>query len=145
MRERSKFLGSMVGGAVGDALGYPIEFMSAEEIKREFGAAGVTDFVLHDGIAEISDDTQMSLFTAAGLLLGMTRGMLRGFLAAPFEYVDYTYRDWYRTQTRPYPIPQGERRYSWLANVKELYHRRAPGNTCLSVLGRGVEARWNVP
>ena len=111
--------------------------MSAEEIKREFGAAGVTDFVLHDGIAEISDDTQMSLFTAAGLLLGMTRGMLRGFLAASFEYVDYTYRDWYRTQTRPYPIPQGERRYSWLANVKELYHRRAPGNTCLSVLGRG--------
>lgn len=137
MRERSKFLGSMVGGAVGDALGYPVEFMSADEIGRRFGAADVTDYVLHDGIAEISDDTQMSLFTAAGLLLGLTRGMLRGFLAAPYEYTSYCYQDWYRTQTGPYPIPKGERRYSWLANVKELYHRRAPGNTCLSALGQG--------
>ncbi len=136
MRERSKFLGSMVGGAVGDALGYPIEFMSAEEIGKKFGAGGITDYILHNGVAEISDDTQMSLFTAAGLLLGLTRGMLRGFLAEPFEYVDYTYRDWYRTQTSPYPIPKGER-YSWLANVKELYHCRAPGNTCLSALATG--------
>ncbi len=142
MREQSKFLGSMVGGAVGDALGYPIEFMSAEEIGRKFGASGVTDYILHDGIAEISDDTQMSLFTAAGLVLGVTRGMTRGFLAAPFEYVHYTYQEWYRTQTRPYPIPKGESRYSWLTNVKELYHRRAPGNTCLSALAQGG---WGTP
>lgn len=135
MQTCEKFLGCMIGSAVGDALGYPVEFMSAEDIKREFGEAGVTDFVLHNGVAEISDDTQMSLFTAAGLLLGMTRGMERGFLMPPYMYTMYCYRDWYCTQTEPYPIPKGNS-YSWLMNVKELYHRRSLGNTCLSALGQ---------
>ncbi len=137
MREQSKFLGCIVGGAVGDALGYPIEFKSDAEIEARFGSAGVTRYILKDGVAEISDDTQMTLFTAAGLLLGLTRGMLRGFSAAPHEYIPYCYEDWYRTQTGPYPMYENER-HSWLANVEKLYRCRAPGVTCLTALQGGA-------
>ena len=65
----------MVGGAVGDALGYPVEFDSWTRICRRYGRQGITRYQLdRTGLALISDDTQMALFTAAGVLLGMTRG-----------------------------------------------------------------------
>lgn len=137
MRGQDKFLGALIGGAAGDALGYPVEFDSANEILAEYGDAGVTQYKLRGGIAQISDDTQMTLFTAAGLLTGLTREMHRGFLADPSDYIIYGYRDWYRTQTTPFSMREGER-YSWLSNVKQLYNRRAPGMTCLSALQEGV-------
>jgi len=37
---RDRFVGCMLGGAIGDALGYPIEFeRSAGDIVARFGAA----------------------------------------------------------------------------------------------------------
>ena len=78
MRENSKLtphakdqvLGCMVCGAVGDALGYAVEFASYDSIVNKYGEKGITRFDLdRHGVAEISDDTQMSLFTAAGILL----------------------------------------------------------------------------
>ena len=66
---KNKVLGSMIGGAVGDALGYPVEFMSYHGIIVKYGRNGITRYELNkDGIAEISDDTQMTLFTANGTL-----------------------------------------------------------------------------
>lgn len=65
----NKCRGSLVGGAVGDALGYAVEFSSLNEIRKIYGQRGITDYKLNSsGIAEFSDDTQMSLFTAEGLL-----------------------------------------------------------------------------
>ena len=55
-----KVRGSMIGGAIGDALGYQIEF------DRDVEPRAVTQFT--DGVGIISDDTQMTLFTACGLL-----------------------------------------------------------------------------
>ena len=63
--------GSLFGGAVGDALGYPIEFMSEDKIFSIYGRQGIQEYAL-DGSsvrALISDDTQMSLFTADGILV----------------------------------------------------------------------------
>ena len=91
--ERSKYLdkvrGCMFGGAIGDALGYTVEFSSEQEIFSKYGAAGITEYELdhHTGKALISDDTQMSLFTANGLLFGDTRGKLRGIRTEPRHYV----------------------------------------------------------
>lgn len=59
MTRLSRIKGCLLGGAIGDALGYPIEFMSAEHIYHRYGLAGLTDYVLTDGIAQISDDTQV--------------------------------------------------------------------------------------
>lgn len=70
VKETEKYLdkirGSLFGGAVGDALGYPVEFMSENEIFTYFGQGGIRDYVLDSatGMALISDDTQMTMFTA---------------------------------------------------------------------------------
>ena len=71
MRNTDKFRGCLIGGAAGDALGYAVEFKSEDEIFSEYGKDGITeyDLILDDDVAEISDDTQMTLFTAEGMLL----------------------------------------------------------------------------
>lgn len=137
MRDLNKFKGCLIGGAVGDALGYAVEFLPASSIFQKYGKNGIVEYELRHGVAEISDDTQMTLFTATGLLLGTTRGMTRGVMGDYAEdYIAHSYRDWYRTQTEQYPLPE-EYHYSWLVNVPEMFHRRAPGNTCLSALKQG--------
>ena len=127
-----RYRGCLIGGAIGDALGYPVEFLDIDEIIREYGPDGITSYKLRDGKAEISDDTQMTLFTATGLLLWITRANMRGIAAAPWYYVRYSYKDWYRTQTESYPLSGYH--YSWLDDVPEMFSRRAPGSTCLSAL-----------
>ena len=66
--------GCMLGGAVGDALGAPIEFMSEAVILQKYGKDGVQDYVeFADGTGAITDDTQMALFTAEGILRAYVR------------------------------------------------------------------------
>ena len=139
MRNIDRFRGCLAGGAVGDALGYAVEFSSESEIFGLYGPEGITEYALRRGVAEISDDTQMTMFTATGLLLGTTRGMLRGIMAGYEDYIRLSCRDWYRTQTERFPLPE-DYHYSWLVNVPELFSRRAPGNTCMSALRSGEEA-----
>ena len=80
--------GCLFGGAVGDALGYPVEFLDEEEIFYKYGPEGIRQYHLDrtSGKALISDDTQMSLFTASGLLVGDTRGCMRGIRTWPRSY-----------------------------------------------------------
>ena len=148
MTERTKdqVLGCMVGGAVGDALGYAVEFSSYGSIVKQYGEKGITRYTLdRHGLAQISDDTQMSLFTAAGILLGMTRGYMRGIMGRIDTYCRFTYLDWLHTQEWT-SRHEDARVDSWLMDVPELYSRRAPGNTCLSALQsieEGKEPRNN--
>lgn len=123
-----KCLGSLVGGAVGDALGYKVEFMSLPAIRKRFGENGITDYVLHNGVAEFSDDTQMLLFTAEVLLNGIADGKLYEKDLLP--YIAKAYEYWYYTQTYPALKMSG----SWLTHISGLWVRRAPGNTCMSAL-----------
>ena len=126
--------GCMVGGAVGDALGYAVEFKSWSEIQRCYGKGGIRDFELDNrGLACISDDTQMSLFTAVGILVGMTRYAMRGIMGRIDGYCRFSYGDWLYTQQWQSRM-EAEHVYTWLMDVPELYSRRAPGNTCLSAL-----------
>ena len=68
--KQDRIKGSMFGGAIGDALGYAVEFDSWKGVQRKYGEQGITNYQLNDkGIAEISDDTQMTLFTANGLMM----------------------------------------------------------------------------
>jgi len=140
-----KIRGSFVGGAAGDALGYAIEFSVEKEIFSKYGKSGITEYELDalTGNAVISDDTQMTLFTANGLLVGDTRGCMRGIQGPPRIYVASAYTDWLRTQEMTFEESMKEPRRpisdsaSWLLDVPELYKRRAPGNTCLSALRYG--------
>lgn len=133
LRVLDKFRGCLFGGAVGDALGYPVEFRTAEQIFTIYGENGIQDYELFHGNAYISDDTQMTLFTANGLLEGYTRLCLRGIMGSWQGYVELAYKDWLTTQEveRSCDNPYCK---SWLLNVRDFYNRRAPGNTCLSAL-----------
>lgn len=127
--------GCLTGGAAGDALGYPVEFYSRSEILDHYGSNGIEAYDLGpEGLARISDDTQMTLFTAAGILYGTTRGSLRGIMGPVARYVWDAYSDWYRMQNGK--TPDMDKRRSWLADIPELGARRAPGVTCMSALGR---------
>lgn len=127
-------LGCMVGGAVGDALGYAVEFEYWPQIQSQYGPDGIREMLLdRRGLAVVSDDTQMSLFTAAGILLGMTRGCTRGIAGRLDYYCRFSYRDWLHTQEWASRKEDADV-CTWLMDVPELYVRRAPGNTCLSAL-----------
>src|SRR5579884_1933703 len=67
---RSRARGCLLGGAIGDALGAPVEFASLGHIRARHGARGVTDLLPSSFGAPglISDDTQMTLFTVEALL-----------------------------------------------------------------------------
>ncbi len=136
MRDIDRFRGCLIGGAAGDALGYAVEFLSEGTIHSQYGEKGITEYSLTDGIAKISDDTQMAMFTANGLLLGTTRGMMRGIMADYSDYIYVMYKCWLKTQEDTYPV-KSEYRFSWLLNIPELFSRRAPGNACLSALESG--------
>ncbi len=144
MKDIDKYRGCLIGGAAGDALGYAVEFFSSSAIFSRYGEKGITEYDLRNGIAQISDDTQMTLFTATGLLLGTTRGMTRGIMGSYPSYIAYSYKDWYRTQTERYPLPE-EYHYSWLVNMREMFSHRAPGNTCMSALGSSEHGTIRTP
>lgn len=122
--------GCLMAGAAGDALGYEVEFVSRGRILNRFGERGITKFVLDDNDkALVSDDTQMTLFTANGILIGVTRGAMRGIGGRPEDYVGYAYQDWFLTQT---DIRRMGYRHTWLRDLPEIAYRRAPGTTCLN-------------
>jgi ADP-ribosylglycohydrolase len=144
-----RIAGCLLGGAVGDALGAPIEFRSLDEIRREFGDAGLTDYAPAYGkLGAITDDTQMTLFTAEGLLRAVCRGRLKGVCDPP-TVVYFAYLRWLKTQA--YEAEGEAFRYAtkthepngWLKDVRLLRARRGPGNTCLSALRSGRCGRVN--
>lgn len=133
MKNLDKYRGCLIGGAAGDALGYAVEFLQDEDIFKKYGEQGITEYDLVNGVAQISDDTQMTLFTANGLLLGTTRGMTRGIMGSYPSYIALCYKDWLKTQTAD-EFGFEKPTYSWLNNVPEMNHSRAPGRTCISYL-----------
>lgn len=139
---QERFTGCLLGGAVGDALGAPVEFMSRQRIHQQFGPQGITDYApAFGGLGVITDDTQMTLFTAEGLLRADVRGSMRGMCHPP-SVIAHAYLRWLVTQgVEPAPeireglLKQGlEGAPGWLIQHRELHYRRAPGNTCLSAL-----------
>lgn len=116
-----RFRGCLLGGAIGDALGAPVEFSSAAEIEQRGGVLRAY-FSGH-----ITDDTQMTLFTAEGLI--------KAWLSAssPVGAIHAAYRDWHRTQSMRIPDPFAATD-SWLIQHRSLWSQRAPGLTCMSAL-----------
>ncbi len=128
-RVSDRIRGSLMVGAAGDALGYAVEFRSRHAILAAYGEKGITAFELDpNGKAPVSDDTQMTLFTANGLLTGVTHNRRQGADGLPDDYAAKAYLDWYYTQTGR----KTDAHYTWLRDLPQLAHRRAPGITCLN-------------
>ena len=132
-----KVLGVLLGGAVGDAFGYEVEFDSIIKIRSRFGASGITEPILHNGKLIVSDDTQMTLFTLEGILQALSKGGLS--VKSFVDSIRLAYLDWLRTQGGSV----GGK--GWLAAQPEMHARRAPGNTCMSALDAGGKGSINHP
>jgi len=66
-----KYKGCLHGVAIGDALGYPAEFLSLDQIRAYYGKNGVTEYEFNEqSLPEglYSDDTQMTLALAQALI-----------------------------------------------------------------------------
>ncbi len=132
-RVQQKYVGCLIGGAVGDALGAPVEFMSAATIRQRFGVNGIQEFVHAFGkLGAITDDTQMTLFTAEGLLRSRFSGQ-KPTLPELRIYIAKAYQRWMHTQGYKHELQTGICN-GWLMGQEELFSGRAPGNTCLSGL-----------
>lgn len=151
----SKFKATMLGGAIGDALGYPIEFESIGKIRDSHGTQGLCHYILdrESKKALISDDTQMSLFTAEGLLWAYYLGSYKGVDSYASKGIYPSYMRWYYTQTRQLPNgvdikildKQSFEKHGRLLDEDKLHVRRAPGNTCISALSSGKMGSMEIP
>lgn len=140
----------LLGGAIGDQLGAGVEFLSLEEIRRRFGDAGVTEPSPAYGrdAGSVTDDTQMTLFVAEGLIRDEARRRAAGPDAAdePLVPIAHAHLRWLHTQgataaavermrvdraddAESRPVVSG-----WLVKTPWLHALRAPGTTCLSGL-----------
>jgi ADP-ribosylglycohydrolase len=138
----ARYRGCLLGGAVGDALGAPVEFLRHDEILARFGEGGIRDYIPAYGrLGAITDDTQMTLFSAEGVLRAYLRWSLRGICHPP-SVIHYAYLRWLRTQGVPVPESSPKRGKKllcgWLIRQKKLFARRAPGGTCIDALGRDL-------
>ncbi|MCN9242640.1 ADP-ribosylglycohydrolase family protein [Streptomyces sp. RY43-2] len=130
---RARVRGCLLGGAIGDALGYPVEFLSLDRIRAAHGARGVTGLVPDaQGVTgRVTDDTQMTLFTVEGLHRAHERERHKGLGGGWPLLVREAYGRWLDTQhlsRPPADVHHGLAAQHW------LYARRAPGNACLSGL-----------
>ena len=131
---KEKIRGCLLGGAVGDALGAPVEFDSLEAIRQEHGPQGLLDYAPAYGrLGAITDDTQMSLFTLEGLIRARVREATKGVSNA-VSVVHHSYLRWLLTQHEPPAQGLKIGTDGWLFAVEGLHYRRAPGVTCIAAL-----------
>ncbi|WP_285247587.1 ADP-ribosylglycohydrolase family protein [Pseudarthrobacter sp. efr-133-R2A-89] len=133
---KSRIHGSLLGGALGDALGYAVEFDSIDEIHRRFGAGGLTGFDDLSGPCHFSDDTQLTLYTVDGLVEALEWAN-SGVGADVNACVWLAYLRWLATQgadagpSAPAPQPR------WIDGNKVLRQRRHPEQDCITGLATG--------
>lgn len=127
----------MLGGAVGDALGAPLEFLTDGEIVERFGAGGLREYAPAYGrTGAITDDTQMSLFTAEGLLSFWVGERVEG-RASLEACASIAYLRWLGTQVEGIETPclaGTPPTRSWLLEFDAVRKPRAPGMTCVAAL-----------
>ncbi|MET9774230.1 ADP-ribosylglycohydrolase family protein [Streptomyces sp. NPDC006367] len=100
---------TVFGLAIGDALGYPAEFLDIAQLTSRYGSWRRLELPVRAGVARVSDDTQMTL-AVAGALADVTARADSTLTAATFE-------------------PALRARFvAWLRSPD---NDRAPGRTCL--------------
>lgn len=99
--------GALLGLAIGDAMGFPTEFNSVEQIEAKFGPWRAMQLPVSSGVSHVTDDTQMTLALGEGLAQALAAGPLTAGGMEP---------------------PVRARFVEWLQSPE---NNRAPGMTCL--------------
>lgn len=127
---KDRFLGCILGGAVGDAFGYPLEFLSNEDIQNKYGTNGLSNPIEENGFYRISDDTQMTMFTIEGILLNKNQDDIVNDMYK-------SYLRWFNTQFGPNAIDEEIANIGDLHKISALYEMRNPGHACIDSLRSG--------
>lgn len=139
----SRIKGCLLGGAAGDALGYSVEFLNESSIFAKY-QRGICEYALSSGRkALISDDTQMTLFTACALVdFTHYKSLL------PRTVISEAYQQWLLTQECMfYEASDIESCFAeddavtTLMGIPAMFNRRAPGTTCLSALAKRRDSK----
>jgi ADP-ribosylglycohydrolase len=128
--------GTLMGGALGDAFGYLVEFDSLPEIAAKYGPALLVDLSQAAGTAHFSDDTQMTLYTLDGLL-DVLQWANEGIGADINACQWLAYLRWLKTQDIEAAAHAPEQSARWIDHQSVLHHQRHPGNACITGLATG--------
>lgn len=123
-----RYRGCLLGGAVGDALGYPVEFMREDAIRGKYGPKGILTLKQAGSPALISDDTQMTLFATNAIVYAKQENKPLD------ECLWLAYREWLGTQGDTRRMDNPDDPVMWIYRVERLHAQRAPGNSCLNAI-----------
>ena len=139
-----RVLGCLLGGAVGDAFGYAVEFDSLDQIRSRFGEEGIREPQYTGGKLIVSDDTQMTLFTMEALTRAAKTGQIHSADCVT-DTIRHSYLDWYQTQRSRSMVGPASDHTSRLMKHNVMFANRAPGNTCMSACASGAKGSPESP
>lgn len=147
--KQENYIGCLLGGALGDALGAPIETLTYKQITKQYGHDGITQLECDSrGFAEITHDTQLTLFTAEGLLRDKCRREEKGIdkdLRETTHVIFRAYQRWLYTQGLSTSNMGSSAYDGWLVRLRPLYTNSGMGTTCITTLGKGKKGRFSKP
>ena len=136
------YRGCLLGLAIGDAMGYPVDTKTWSQIRDDYGPYGLMGYDLRNGYAEISSHTQLAAFSCNGLLLGQTRGQVYGKMAPFVRYVHLAQQEWAIGQRR---YDQPGRNYCWVFRISEMRHRHCTDTRMVETLNRSKPGSLEEP
>jgi ADP-ribosylglycohydrolase len=137
---RDRFLGAVLGCAVGEALGMPVTSDSWDEIRARHGADGLTAYVpAGHPSGRLGSDTQLLLFSVEGVLRANV-ARRAGEADDPIRHLQHAYQRWLHTQHLSWPRAAGDflreapEPDGWLVQQRALFQTRNPGRTMMRTL-----------
>ena len=121
------YRGCLLGLAVGDAMGMPVDDMLWEQIQENYGPHGLLGYDLRSDYAEITSYTQVAAYICNALLLSVSRGKGDKML----DYVKLGLKEWTRSQQFARD-PEGS--YCWIAKLPAFRRRHCRDARMLDTL-----------
>lgn len=140
VHRQDRFLGAVLGGAVGEALGIPVTGDSWEAIKGRHGENGLTAYVpAGHPSGRLGSDTQLLLFSLEGTIRANV-ARRREQAEDPTRHLQHAYQRWLHTQHLSWSRAAGEflqdtpKPDGWLVDQRALFQTRNPGRTMMRTL-----------
>lgn len=131
-KKLASFKGCLLGLAAGDAMGHSVDEWTLEEIHKTFGPEGLMGYDCMNGYATVTAHTQIAAYVANGLLLGLTRGQMRGQMAPYVRYIGVAETEWARQQS--YVQEPKKPFFCWVGGDEVISARRTRDNLMIDTL-----------